>query len=198
MRCTKNCKCILCLELHGCEKRFNEAPPIISNNFILTRSSALVRNAMRPKKFTFFGGSGSDFDLTRSAEKAKRAEKFSMINSSADNIHQIVESKIEGELITESLHKSVIYVNDLLTCDENNNDTQNVVLNEKVDEVTQLDTVQDSNVVNVVFKDTFAYASQILNDLNVPEDCNSDVESDDFPLGIEAHYFNKQHTNRAW
>ncbi|XP_017767922.1 PREDICTED: ankyrin repeat and BTB/POZ domain-containing protein 2 [Nicrophorus vespilloides] len=197
-RCEKDCKCILCLQLRGCEHNLR-ADVRVSDNFILAKSSALVRNAMSsfaPRKYTFFGN--SNFDNT---------EKFSTINSSADNIHQITESKVvrgkEAKLTMESLHKSVIYVNEMPR-DENNNEEEvfgrnAVVLEERVDDYMSLDSVQDSRMVNVIFKQTFSYASQLFNDLNVQAAacCYSeedDDSSDEFPIGAEAYYFNK--TNR--
>nr|XP_015834554.1 PREDICTED: ankyrin repeat and BTB/POZ domain-containing protein 2 [Tribolium castaneum] len=48
-----------------------------------------------------------------------------------------------------------------------------------------LDSIENSHVINVIFKNTFSLASQILEDVRTCNEYYSDC-SDDFPLGMEA------------
>lgn len=166
MTCDENCKCFLCRELNGCEERIANGK-YVPDNFILSKSKA---NVFDLTKYTFFGMVEDD--------------------KCTDAIHNENNFDVKCEK-AEIKHKSVIYID---KADENNNDANvknsNSSVNEKVDEYMSLDSIQDSNVVNVVFKNTFSYATQIVNDIITPETW-SDIDSDDFPLGIEADYFNK-------
>lgn len=166
MTCDENCTCFLCRELSGCEERI-ENGKCVPDNFILSKSKA---NVFDLTKYTFFG----------------------MVNDSKKNNGTCNENEFETKSEKPEIkHKSVIYID---KSDENNNNADsknsNVLTNEKVDEYMSLDSTQDTNIVNVVFKNTFSYATQIVNDVFTPETW-SDVDSDDFPLGIEADYFNK-------
>lgn len=175
MFCDENCTCFLCRELSGCEEQL-ENGKIIPDNFILSKSTA---NVFDLTKYTFFG----------------------MVNEAAQNADDVSSIREENKSeikkdVPEIKHKSVIYIDEN---DENNNvstsKNANVLVNEKVDEYMSLDSLQDSNVVNVVFKNTFSFASQIVNDIYTPETW-SDIDSDDFPLGIEADYFNRMYFER--
>lgn len=178
MFCDENCTCFLCRELSGCEERL-ENGKIVPDNFILSKSTA---NVFDLTKYTYFG---------MATETVQNADD----DSSIPTIQEENKSEIKSDL-PEIKHKSVIYIDEN---DENNNvsisNNANVVMNEKVDEYMSLDSLQDSNVVNVVFKNTFSFASQIVNDVYTPETW-SDIDSDDFPLGMEADYFNRLYFER--
>lgn len=172
MTCDENCSCFLCRELHGCEGRIENGKGA-PENFILSKSKA---NVFDLTKYTFFG----------MVNDSKCAEAAANENG--------IEAKSEK---AEVKHKSVIYID---KADENNNESDvqnsNAPVNEKVDEFMSLDSIQDTSVVNVVFKNTFSFATQIVNDVFTPETW-SDVDSDDFPLGMEADYFNKIYSKQG-
>ncbi|XP_022902026.1 ankyrin repeat and BTB/POZ domain-containing protein 2 isoform X2 [Onthophagus taurus] len=165
MRCHKNCSCILCLELTGCEANILDQKH--DTNFIL---SSKQQQQTEAKSYTFFGMDGP----VRMQEEDKNQEESIK--------PYISEEKKVGETIS-NLHKSIIYVDDQENCEK-------VVANELIDQETSLTSVQKSNIVNVLFKNTYSYATQLINDVQLP-DCYSDTGSDDFPLGIEAYIYNK-------
>lgn len=176
MSCDENCECYLCRELKGCEDGTGWNGKSVPDNFILTKSKA---NVFDLTKYTFFG---------------MNEENNVNENVKTCNIEKDMTFNGKSEMLAEVKHKSVIYID---KTDENNNNTDNTtnvqnscVMNEKVDEYLSLDSIEDSNVVNVIFKNTFSYATQIVNDVFTPETW-SDIDSDDFPLGMEADYFNK-------
>lgn len=171
MTCEENCACILCLQLKGCERKLKT----LSNdsaNFILTKPSEKfpklnekIPDDDEPKKLMFFG---MDADF----------EKFSTLDKT---------ERPEPENTPENRHKSVIYVNDDGKEDAGGKST--IEVSEQIDEHMSFHSIENSNVITVIFKNTFGFASQIINEVHM---CGYEYysdESDDFPLGMEADMF---------
>lgn len=161
MGCDEFCNCILCLELKSCDKANLSSDN--TDNFILTKPENVeFRDST---KYTFFG-----------------MEKDPWLN---ENPPKEEEDKNEENCkITENKHKSVIYVNDDLKT-ESIEDTSRITIKEIIDEYMSLDSLENSHVINVIFKNTFSLASQIIEDVRTCNEYYSD-SSDDFPLGMEA------------
>ncbi|XP_063912415.1 ankyrin repeat and BTB/POZ domain-containing protein 2 isoform X1 [Zophobas morio] len=105
-------------------------------------------------------------------------------NPPEENEEPKVPSPENSESV-ENKHKSVIYVNDDLKSDERVEDNPRITIKEKIDEYMCLDSIENSHVINVIFKNTFSLASQIIEDVRTCNEYYSDC-SDDFPLGMEA------------
>lgn len=191
MRCPENCSCILCLELNGCEKRLERSSGDVklSDNFILAKPDGIKAKEEDGKTYTFFGmeDCGSRFENRKNTILNKEKGDFEKIKMMT--LDKVKETSNTKENV--SLHKSIIYVDDSVSKIDGNERNSNVILNEILDESTCLDTVQDSNIINVIFRNTYSFATQVINDVQFPECCLSDVNSDDFPLGIEANLYNK-------
>lgn len=168
MPCSQFCTCLLCRELKGCEKDIT--PVIHSDNFILSKppNKPPIKECFDNKKYTFFG-----MDLP--------------VLSDLPQLTSEVQKKSKDEVAIENKHKSVIYVNNENVNQDNCNDTKitTIKIEEKIDEFMSLDAVENSDVINVVFKNTFSLASQILEDVRTCNDYFSD-SPDEFPLGMEA------------
>lgn len=180
---------MLCLELKGCEKRLDKSEQ--SENFILCKS-----NLEKPKKLTFFGmvneqNCFSNIQYNKSNSDKEKPDK---------NVNDAVF--IRDENLTESRHKSVIYVGNstLKTInDENEKQPSNktfpkIVSKEVLDEHMSLVSTENSKIVTVVFNDTFSYATQIVNELTSPCDIYWSDTEDDLPLGMEAEYLTRNHS----
>ena len=154
----------MCLELKGCESgSASEAAP--NENFFLSKPES-HRDG---KKYVFFG-MHEDSSSTQEGDR-----------ETPEPVPQAGEGKI---------HKSVIYVDNFPDGGQVPPAASNVLLEETVDGSTSLVSVQDSNVISVVFRNNFSFAMDIINDVHV-NDGWSDVNSEDFPLGIEADVFNR-------
>ncbi|RZC39551.1 ankyrin repeat and BTB/POZ domain-containing protein 2, partial [Asbolus verrucosus] len=117
--------------------------------------------------------------------------------------NNIGESQSQNDMLcmenfesTENKHKSVIYVNDDLKGGATNvDDNSRITITEKIDEYMTLDSIENSQIINVIFKNTFSLASQIIDDVRTCNEYYSD-SSDDFPLGMEAdllkHYMEQR------
>lgn len=97
-------------------------------------------------------------------------------------------------------HKSVIYVSDAEIA---SNAQPQILRSVVIDEFMSLLVVENSRVVIVVFKETFNFANQLVNE--VMFSCqvyyDSDDDEDDFPLGMEADYLNRTscyYLKRKW
>lgn len=113
-------------------------------------------------KYTFFGVESSDWFSKNEDE----------------------EKKIEAPV--ENKHKSVIYVNDEPQLDVDNiEENSRITITEQIDEYMALDSIENSHIINVIFKNTFSFASQIIDDIRTCNEYYSD-SYDDFPLGMEA------------
>lgn len=121
------------------------------------------------KKFTFFG---MEIDFSKD-----QFEKFSTMGAKK-----------------MSKHKSVIYINDVEKKEED--DMPIISVSEKIDEEMSVYSVDNSKVINVVFKNTFGYASQIINELHICDDDYFSDDLDDFPLGMEADMIRQYLENR--
>lgn len=172
MTCEENCTCILCLQLKGSEKKLRTFSNS-SDNFILSKPidfpklNEKISDEDEPKRLTFFG---MDADF----------EKFSTLEKTENTLP-------DTENPTDNRHKSVIYVND--DGKENAGDNSTIEVSEQIDEQMSFHSIENSNVINVIFKNTFAFASQIINEVHM---CGYEYysdESDDFPLGMEADMF---------
>lgn len=180
MICVENCTCILCRELPGCETNIGgEKYSSVNDNFILSspKNSALklVNYNKRTSEQIFEPGDSADsLDL----------EDYNNNNHKKYNKRQCEPS-------SDSVHKSVIYISGTLN---NNNKINNT---ENIDDSTTLassEAVEESNVINVIFKNSFNNAQQIINDVNCPGigTCCDYIESDDdFPMGMEADFLNR-------
>jgi hypothetical protein len=170
MGCDEFCKCLLCLELKGCETNLKSDN---SDNFILTKSEAINNDCFEPTKYTFFGMEPNTW--------------FNNNEGEDENQNKVAEvSCAQNGEPTENKHKSVIYVNDDLQHDATSvEDSARITIKEKIDELMTLDSIENSHVINVIFKNTFSWASQIIDDVRTCNEYYSD-SSDDFPLGMEA------------
>lgn len=161
--CDENCSCILCLELRDCESQVNKATMGPLENFILRPSD----DSGGQKNYTFFG-----------MQDVKSLQRFGKADENNNN-----------DVVAKNRHKSVIYVSD----DGNAEVSSEVSRSEIIDEFMSLTTVENSRVVSVVFKGTFSFATQLVNE--VMFSCqvyyDSDGDEDDFPLGMEADYLNR-------
>lgn len=185
MTCDENCLCLVCLQLSGCEKNLLKNDN--KDNFILAKSDNsnkndnIINSDCEPKVFTYFG---MEIDFANN-----NFEKFSTIGKPTeipDDLLENLSQECKTCEINENKHKSVIYVN----TDDNNTKmidaNSNIVISEKIDEHMSLDTVENSHFINVVFKQTFSLASQIINEIHMCGNEYYSDESDDFPLGMEA------------
>lgn len=188
MTCDENCSCLVCLQLSGCEKNLKND---LKENFILTKSDANKTRATcklisdsEPKVFTYFG---MEIDFANN-----NFEKFSTIGKPTeipDDLLENLEPQCKTCEINENKHKSVIYVNDGNNSSKMIDANSNIVISEKIDEYMSLDTIENSSIINVVFKETFSLASQIINEIHMCGNEYYSDESDDFPLGMEADLF---------
>lgn len=187
MHCEKNCSCILCLQLTGCEKCVNEN--VQSENFILCKSGF-----ERPKKLTFFG---MELDIANQKNSFSddiecKINSNDKRNSEIDDVGDVVDDEI-----TKRRHKSVIYVGTVkstsgeCTVQLANKFPSKIISKETLDEQMSLVSTENSKIVTVVFHDTFSYATQIVNELTSACDTNWSDNEDDFPLGMEAEYLTR-------
>lgn len=103
----------------------------------------------------------------------------------------------ENNNVAKNRHKSIIYVNS----GSNNADVESdaemggIVRSEVIDEWMSLNSVENSNVVTIVFKETFNYATQLVNEVmlscRVYYESDDGDDVDDFPLGMEADYLTR-------
>lgn len=180
--CDENCSCILCLELRGCEKQVIKNVMGSTENFILRQSTESISAIIEPKKYTFFG------------------------IDDAQSLKDIFEGKIDennnNNLAQETKHKSVIYVSSTPHSEASNNAKTQIVRKEIIDEYTTLSAVEASRVVTVIFKATFAFATQLVNEITLSCQIYYDSgDEDDCPLGMEADYLTRSscyYLRRKW
>lgn len=171
--CDKNCSCILCLELRGCEKQVIMSAMDCSTNFILRSNNENNKVKSGQINYTFFG-----MEDVKSLQKVIKEETDENNNNN------------DG-LIVENKHKSIIYVNDNNSTISNDTDAQ-IIKSEIIDEFMSLTAVENSRVITVVFKETFSYANQLVNEVMLSCQVYYDsADEDDFPLGMEAEYLNR-------
>lgn len=184
--CDKNCCCILCLELRGCEKQVIRKAMGSSENFILRRST---ENISEPKKYIFFG-----------MEDAQSLQN--MFEKKIDENNNNNNNEREPSISAETRHKSVIYVGATSNSEFPNISETQIVRKEIIDEYTSLSTVENSSVISVIFKDTFAFATQLVNEISLSCQIYYDSgDEDDFPLGMEAEYLTRSacyYLKRKW
>lgn len=195
MPCIKNCRCVLCKELKHIETCNNQSD-ITDKNFIL----------MSPRSSRI----SDDFERTRSLH----AKLISEINSKCIDIQKEFVDKCEGDrrankagdllkCSSDNLHKSVVYISGSIRSNKINKrqDGQEHASEvfENIDESTFLtyfdenDNLNERNVINVVFKNSFENANQIIKDVTCANQF-CDVffsDDDDFPLGMEADFLNR-------
>lgn len=195
MRCVANCRCFLCLELRDLNNNV-KCDRTISDNFILGKPTFKPYNDFKNKSLTFFGMENEDTNNnmenidTKDIICKKTAEPFDKIELIEGNPPKTSE---------ESRHKSVIYISDK----EGNNNPDgnelslnggsNILHSVVLDEFMSLNSSDCSNVINVVFKDTYPYALKLISDVNNPY---AEDSAEDFPLGVEADVFNRNYRRR--
>lgn len=169
MPCLENCSCVLCRELNNVSYSVRE---VEDKNFILLspNSSKIV----------------NDYEKTRNLH----AQLISEINSKCSVIQQeFVKNKPDSSDLKycDNVHKSVVYISGSMRCDKIK---QDITLYENIDDSTILtffdENTDDKNVINVVFKNSFENANQIINDINCASAFCDFSSEDDFPLGMEA------------
>lgn len=184
MQCIENCSCILCLELNDMDENVSSEKNLPSENFILAESPGLVKkyaDIFDNKNFTYFGMDIAN--LNKSVE---------------NNVDLKSEPLIEPQEKNEdNKHKSVIYINDSNKISSDDgigaSGNTNILMSEVLDEYMSLDTTDNSNIINVIFKNTYPYATQLITDINTSDIYDS---LDEFPLGIEADIFNRNYRKR--
>lgn len=166
--CDDNCTCILCLELSGCD---------VVNGAMGSWENFILKPAKEPKKYIYFG-----------MEDAQTLKKS--FGSKVD-----INNNDDGGEALVTRHKSIIYVE---STPEKDNDQvvsgkeSQIIRNEVIDEYMSLNAAENSNVIIVVFKETFALATQFVNEItsSCPIFYDS-CDEDDFPLGMEAEYLTR-------
>lgn len=123
-------------------------------------------------------------------------------NDSLKNLFVMSNDKQSEVNNNENLHKSVIYVNpktfgDNLDAAKHDGDSE-IILKEILDDYMTLYKTEDSNLIYIIFKDTFSFACQIVNEVTAVCQVFCDDVEDDFPLGMEAEYFNKMELECKW
>lgn len=104
------------------------------------------------------------------------------------------DANFSADSIEKKRHKSVIYISDNDGSNSGNSESEKILNSEVLDEFMTLNSSDTTNVITVVFRETFSYALRLISDINIP---TKTVESgDDFPLGIEANVFNKKYLKR--
>lgn len=170
----------MCLELKGCETKLLNSSCAVNENFILCKS-----DLKKCKKLTYFG------------MEVNMNDSDSLNNLFVDDDSDEINCNIK-----ESLHKSVIYVDpkSLSNTSELSKNVQNSeILNKEIlDEHMSLYKAEGSTVINIIFKDTFSYACQIINELMMCEIFWIDDDEDNFPLGMEAEYLTRSELRNKW
>lgn len=167
----------MCLELNDCDGKLLNTSSAVNENFILCKS-----DSKKCKKFTYFGMEANMND-TDSLNNL-------YIEDDSDEIHCNIK---------ESLHKSVIYVNPKSLSELSKNVKNSEILNKEIlDEHMSLYKAEGSTVINIIFKDTFSYACQIINELLMCEIFWTDDDEDNFPLGMEAEYLTRSELKYKW
>lgn len=167
MVCDPHCSCILCLELNGCDNKLicdNDE----NNNFILAPKK--VDRVKDKKKFTFFGmevDDNNNFKMKLNTEDQKIDKK----------------EDVKTPEVPENKHRSVIYVND-----NNKFISPEIKNSEIIDEQMSLEATESCDFINVIFKNTFSLATEIINEVEMCNDIcyGFDDDDDEFPLGMEA------------
>lgn len=168
MICVENCNCILCRELPGCEKNIDKCDkyPAVNDNFILSAPQSVLKA------------------INSFENQIKSRDTHFTPNCDKNNLNE--SSKCDN------VHKSVIYISGTLGGSKTNiNNTENI------DDSTTLASTEteDKNIINVIFRNSFNRAQQIINDVSCENSCCdysiSDDDYDDFPLGMEADLLNK-------
>lgn len=141
------------------------------------------------KKFTFFG---MEVDLEQQA-----FEKFSTIgktnrrkakNSNMKKFEDKIDKNNNDQPTTK--HKSVIYINDSEKSNANAletaEETAGIKITEKIDKDFILEYLEHCKVINVIYKNTFGYACQLIDEITICAYEFYEDDGDDFPLGMEA------------
>lgn len=188
MPCLKNCKCVLCLELSNYEDFSPEMPFINNNNKMSQISENFILRSPPTEKFekTKYLHDQLVSELNR---------KYNRSDSNNNSIETFDKCILADSRFPDSVHKSVVYISGSLKNDTFGKDSR---FYDSIDDSTVLtssESNEDKNVINVVFKNSFVSASQIIKDMN---DCNVKccdeiISDDDFPLGMEAEELNKRY-----
>lgn len=180
MLCVENCKCILCLELPGCDTNLTSPDKQIDDNFILTVPKNSVLKTVSELENKLNKICERKFSLSRyHSDEDIRRNKYTARNSDVNN---------------ESVHKSVIYISGTLNA-ESNVDVNNC---ETIDDATTLtNTAEDKNIINVLFRNSYTNAQQIISEISCENSCcEYGGFEDDFPLGMEADLLNRLQNNQ--
>lgn len=194
---------MLCRELWGINRNV-QTDKVLSDNFILAAN----------KKFTYFGmetetnfsadkifsaitNFGVDKSLGRDkhfcADKNVVDKPFGVNKNVNVDANLSAEPNLSADLIEKRRHKSVIYISDNDGSKSGNSESE-ILNSEVLDEFMSLNSSDTTNIITVVFKETFSYAQHIIIDVNTTP--ASGDSGDDFPLGIEANAFNKKYLKR--
>lgn len=181
--CKKDCICSLCRQLKSISER--KMPKTSSSNDNFSFGGACIKSEdinfkkCSSKKFTFFG---MEVDLENGD-----FEKFSTVGKS--NRRKAKKKNHQVNEIDNVKHKSVIYVNNI--GDSTSNDCKEdlcIKSTEKIDNELWLEFVDldQCKVLNVIYKRTFAYACQLIDEISINSYEFYPDDDDDFPLGMEA------------
>lgn len=175
--CKENCICSLCRQLKSISERKMPIASSSNDNFSFGGVKSQINNSKKcgGKKFTFFG---MEVDLENGD-----FEKFSTVGKSNRRRPKKKNSEVDIK------HKSVIYVNNI--GDSISNDCKEdlcIKRTEKVDNELWLEFVDldQCKVLNVIYKLTFAYACQLIDEVSINSYEFYPDDDDDFPLGMEA------------
>lgn len=206
MRCDKYCDCILCLELKGCEQHLQDNVDTVASNFILAKPDKGLNDLMAQngKRYTFFGMQvEGDFEKFSTLGKSEIKNDEIKDSLCGEKVIQKPEDKTDDHSNQMShKHKSVIYVNDGASTSVEDA-IEEITKNEYIDEWMSLCSRENSTEINVIFKNTFSLASQIINEVHSTSLIPTDEENeDDFPLGMEAellkHYMKDRYVNKLF
>lgn len=190
---------MLCRELRGINSNV-QTDKLVSDNFILATN----------KKFTYFGmetepnfsahkifSAVTNFGVDKSLGGSKHfgvdKNVVNTILGVSTEANLSAEQNLSADLIEKRRHKSVIYISDNDGSKSSNSESE-ILNSEVLDEFMTLNSSDTTNVITVVFKETFNYALQVINEIN--SSIASGDSGDDLPLGIEADVFNKKYLKR--
>ncbi|XP_018326720.1 ankyrin repeat and BTB/POZ domain-containing protein 2 [Agrilus planipennis] len=178
----RNCACFTCAQLDSIEQ---DVPMHTFNDNFILHPSKYCDDI--PKQYTYFGAK----DFVNSSEEIIQAivreKKFTFPENDSDT-EDAIGRKNHSDV---TKFKSVVYLCDN-KCGEN--DHENCVT---IDDEMSLDSNSDTNVIQVIFKNSFPYANSLIDDIMTCEKYFSDEDCvDDLPVGIEAFIYVKHYHKR--
>lgn len=180
MPCLENCDCVLCRELSNYET-FTASNKPDKNFILLSPMSARINSVFETTK---------NLHDQLVAEINSKYKKNCQESNDADIFYDKCE--LTDSRFPDSVHKSVVYISGSLKRDRYEDAFDNI---DESTVLTFFDSDEDKNVINVIFKNSFENANQIIRDINDCENacCDEIISDDDLPLGMEADVLNERY-----